>query len=261
MNTFRDYSKYYNLLYKDKEYSKEVDYVSNLIRMFSPEAETILDLGCGTGRHDELFVKCGYSVCGIDISEKMLEEANKLSENDKLSFSRGDIRNVELNKKFDVVISLFHVISYQITNKDLKNTFETASKHLKNEGLFIFDCWYGPAVLSERPSVRVKRLEDENIKLLRIAEPVIYPNENLVDVNYEILIEDKQRGNYEVLNETHTMRYLFKPEIENFMENAGFRVEKCEEWLSGNELGFDTWGVTFIGLKNKKFVEEMISTV
>jgi hypothetical protein len=141
------------------------------------------------------------------------------------------------------------MISYQTTNEDLKNTFETASKHLKNGGLFIFDCWYGPAVLSEKPSVRVKRLEDENTKLLRIAEPVMYPNENLVDVNYEILVEDKQSGNYEVLNETHTMRYLFKPEIESFMENAGLELIKCEEWLTGREAGFDTWGVTFYGAK------------
>ncbi len=86
MNTFGDYSKYYNLLYKDKEYSKEVDYVSNLIKKYSPEAKTILDLGCGTGRHDELFIKHGFSVWGVDISEKMLEEANKLAENDKLCF-------------------------------------------------------------------------------------------------------------------------------------------------------------------------------
>lgn len=249
MSVFGDYSKYYNLLYKDKEYSREVEYVSKLIKRYNPDLKTILDLGCGTGRHDKLLVKCGYSICGIDISEKMLEEANKLAEKDKLSFFKGDIRNLRLDQQFDVVISLFHVISYQTTNEDLKNTFETASKHLKNGGLFIFDCWYGPAVLSEKPSVRVKKLEDENTRLLRIAEPVMYPNENLVDVNYEILVEDKQRGNCEVLNETHTMRYLFKPEIESFMENAGFRLENYEEWLSGNEPGFDTWGVTFVGLK------------
>ncbi|KKG09826.1 methyltransferase type 11 [Methanosarcina sp. 2.H.T.1A.6] len=249
MNIFESYSKYYNLLYQDKEYSREVEYVSNLIKKYGPDSKTVLDLGCGTGRHDELFAKYGYSVCGIDISEKMLEEANKLAEKDKLSFFKGDIRNLKLDTQFDVVISLFHVISYQTTNEDLKNTFETASKHLKNGGLFIFDCWYGPAVLSEKPSVRVKRLEDENVKLLRIAEPVMYPNENLVDINYEILVEDKQSGNYEALNETHTMRYLFKPEIEIFMESTGFRLIMCEEWLSGNEPGFDTWGVTFLGLK------------
>jgi SAM-dependent methyltransferase len=250
MNIFGDYSKYYNLLYKNKEYSREVDYISKLINEFNPDAKTILDLGCGTGRHDELFVKYGYSVYGIDISEEMLKETNKLAEKRKLSFIKGDIRNLSLDKQFDVVVSLFHVISYQTTNEDLKNTFETASKHLKNGGLFIFDCWYGPAVLSEKPTVRVKRLEDENIKILRVAEPIIYPNENLVDVNYEILVEDKKKETYEVLSETHTMRYLFKPEIEIFMENTGLRLLKYEEWLSGNKPGFNTWGVMFLGLKN-----------
>ncbi|MDY0130988.1 MAG: methyltransferase domain-containing protein, partial [Methanosarcina vacuolata] len=70
MNVFGDYSKYYNLLYKDKEYSKEVEYVVNLINKYNPNSKTILDLGCGTGRHDELFAKYGYSVCGIDIRDR-----------------------------------------------------------------------------------------------------------------------------------------------------------------------------------------------
>ena len=249
MNVFGDYSSYYNLLYKNKDYSKEVEYISHLIKKFSPYAKTILDLGCGTGRHDELFAKRGYSVCGIDLSEKMLEEANKLAEKEKLSFVKGDIRNIELNRTFDVVVSLFHVISYQSTNEDLINTFETAHKHLNNGGVFIFDCWYGPAVLSDRPTVRVKRLEEKSIELLRVAEPIIYPNENLVDVNYEIIVKDKHKGSCEVLNETHTMRYLFKPEIEIFMRNAGFSLIRCEEWMSGNEPGFNTWAVTFLGKK------------
>ncbi len=76
----------------------------------------------------------------------------------------------------------------------------------------------------------------------------MHPNENVVDVNYEILLEDGKTA-VSVLNETHTMRYLFKPEIESFMENRGFRLVRCEEWLSGNQSGFNTWGVTFLGLK------------
>lgn len=249
MNIFGDYSKYYNLLYKNKEYSKEAEYVNNLIKKYMPDAKTILDLGCGTGKHDEFLLKKGYRVCGVDVSEKMLNEAKKLSRNEELYFLQGDIRNLNLGKTFDVVISLFHVISYQTSNDDLKNTFETAYSHLKNSGIFIFDCWYGPAVLTDRPVTRIKKLEDEEIKVLRIAEPVMYPNKNLVDVHYEIIIENKQNGHYEKLNETHTMRYLFKPEIEIFMENANLKLIKCEEWLTGKEAGFDTWGVTFMGQK------------
>lgn len=252
MNVFGDYSKYYNLLYKNKDYSKETEYIINFIKEFRPDAKTILDLGCGTGKHDEFLLKKGYCICGVDISEKMLNEAKKLSHGEDLYFLQGDIRNLDLGKTFDVVVSLFHVISYQVSNDDLKNTFETAYSHLKNGGIFIFDCWYGPAVLTDRPITRVKRLEDEEIKILRIAEPVMYPNKNLVDVNYEIIIENKQTRQYKILNETHTMRYLFKPEIEIYMENANLKLIKCEEWLTGREAGFDTWGVTFIGQKNEK---------
>lgn len=252
MSIFGDYSKYYNLLYKNKEYPKEVEYVNSLIKEHRPDAKTILDLGCGTGKHDEFLLKKGYSVCGVDTSEKMLSEARKLSPDEKLYFLQGDIRNLNIGKKFDVVISLFHVISYQTSNDDLKSTFETANNHLKNGGIFIFDCWYGPAVLTDRPVTRVKKLEDEEIKVLRIAEPVMHPNKNLVDVNYEVNIENKQTGHYEKLNETHTMRYLFKPEIEIFMGHANLKLIKCEEWLTGKEAGFDTWGVTFLGQKNEK---------
>jgi ubiquinone/menaquinone biosynthesis C-methylase UbiE len=57
-----------------------------------------LDLSRGTGRHDELLVKCVYAAFGVDLREKILEEANKLAEKEKLSFVKGDIRNIELNK-------------------------------------------------------------------------------------------------------------------------------------------------------------------
>ena len=51
----------------------------------------------------------------------------------------------------------------------------TAAKHLKPNGVFIFDFWYGPGVLTDPPVVRLKRLENEEIEVLRIAEPVMHP--------------------------------------------------------------------------------------
>ena len=138
------------------------------------------------------------------------------------------------------------MISYQTTNEDLQAAFATARDHLKPGGVFIFDCWYGPAVLSERPSVRIKRLEDEKITVTRIAEPVMYPNESVVDVNYQVFIKEKNSDAIEELQETHRMRYLFQPEINLFLANSDFKLTDSREWMTGSLPGFNTWGVCFI---------------
>ncbi len=106
----------------------------------------------------------GYKVAGIDLSREMLEISRRKAKERELNieFIQGDIRNMELNQKFDAVISMFAVISYQITNKDLMSTFKVASRHLKKNGLFIFDTWFGPAVLTQKPSERFKVIEKNN---------------------------------------------------------------------------------------------------
>ena len=44
------YSQYYDLLYSDKDYAGEVDYIIKLIKENSNEAKTLLDMGSGTGK-------------------------------------------------------------------------------------------------------------------------------------------------------------------------------------------------------------------
>lgn len=255
MSVFGKYSSYYNLLYKDKDYAGEAEYIHNLIQKHSPGAKSILDLGCGTGRHDLLLAEKGYSVTGVDQSEEMLAVANsQLStlnfQPSIVSFTQGDIRNVRLNETFDVVISLFHVMSYQITNEDLNAAFETVKVHLKKGGIFIFDFWYGPAVLTDKPAVRAKRLEDEDIFVTRIAEPVTHPNENIVDVNYHVFIRDKASDRVDEIKESHRMRYLFKPEIEFFCTKNGLKITEILEWMTDKEPGFESWCGVVIGEKN-----------
>ncbi len=122
-------------------------------------------------------------------------------------------------------------------------------EHLKPGGIFIFDVWYGPAVLSDRPSVRVKRLEDNQIAITRIAEPVMYPNDNLVDVNYQVFIQDKSNGEVEELKETHRMRYLFKPEVELLMQELQMELVNYRGETNEQKAGFDTWNIYFITRK------------
>lgn len=251
MSVFAQYSRYYDLLYKDKDYAGEVSFVNGLIKELAPAARTILELGCGTGIHAKLLAEAGYDIHGIDRSAEMLEGAQgRLAEVNpevagRLSFSQGDVRTVRVNGTFDVVISLFHVMSYQVTNEDILAALETARVHLKPGGLFIFDCWYGPAVLAQKPEVRIKRLEDEVIAVTRLAEPEIHVNDNIVDVNYHIMAIEKASNKFNELRETHHMRYLFRPEIEHYLSLKGMHIERSVEWMTGKGPGSDTWGVCF----------------
>jgi len=253
MAVFGNYAHYYYLLFQDKDYAGEVAFVCDLLQRYAPNATSILELGSGTGLHAKLLVEKGYTVCGIDQSQDMLEKAQvrllelSTEQSCQLQFSQGDIRSFRADQRFDVVISLFHVMSYQTTNQDLQAAFATARHHLKPGGVFLFDCWYGPAVLSDRPTVKVKRLEDDRITVTRIAEPVMYPNQNRVDVNYQILIQDRQSGSFEELQETHPMRYLFKPEVDLLLTQCGFECEAMGEWMTRNEPGWHTWGTYFVG--------------
>jgi len=249
MTCFADYARYYNLLYKDKDYAGEAQYVHKLIQTYKPNAKTILNLGCGTGNHDFELLKLGYEVTGIDLSSEMLAVASKrLTEKAQcanLDFVQGDIRTIRLNKTFDVVISLFHVMSYQTTNDDLQAAFYTAKTHLDTGGLFLFDCWYGPAVLSEPPVTRVKQLTDDTIEVLRIAEPVMRESNNMVDVNFLVTITDKSTRVSEQIKEKHQMRYLFKTEIDELARTNGMEKQFAYEWMKTCEPTAQSWGAFF----------------
>ena len=150
---------------------------------------------------------------------------------------------------YEAVISLFHVMSYQTTNTDLAAAFETAATHLEPGGLFLFDFWYGPAVLTQKPEVRVKRLEDDEIKVTRIAEPVMHVNESIVDVNYTVFIEVKATRKVEQVRETHRMRYLFLPELLQFADAEVWTDCKSFGWMKLQKLNQDDWAGLFFATK------------
>ena len=253
MSVFAGYSRYYDLLYRDKDYAGEARYVAELIRRHASQARTLMEIGCGTGSHAVELAQLGFDVSGVDMSEGMLESADTRRASlapaiaAKMEFARGDARTVRLGRKFDAVISLFHVMSYQTTNVDLAAAFTTAREHLEPGGVFVFDCWYGPAVLRQWPAVTEKNLSDDATEVARRAEPVIHATENVVDVNYTVVVTDKLTGANETLRETHRMRYLFTPEIEMALSAADMMLVDSRGWMTDSPPGFETWGAVFVG--------------
>lgn len=248
---FKDYARYYNLFYQDKDYLAETEYIIELLKLHGKDVTSILDLGCGTGQHDLHLAQHGYRVTGIDRSEEMLSVAEKSvaparAGNCAPRFFCSDMRDLRLEDTFDAVISLFHVMSYLPSNSDLVNAMTTARVHLQTGGIFIFDFWYGPGVLTDPPETRVRRYREGETEVTRISEPVLYHNDDLVDVHYQLLIRDRDGRIIDDIEETHRMRYLFAPELELMLEQVGFEVLGIYEYRTTDEPRLDSWNACMV---------------
>lgn len=240
---FNAYSRYYDLLYQDKDYPAEAGYIKNLLGRHGVSQGDLLEFGSGTGKHGRLLAAAGYRVHGIERSAEMVACAEQTA---GFTCQQGDIGTVHLGRTYDAVLSLFHVISYQTSNAALHAVFDRAAEHLPPGGLFVFDFWYSPAVYAQRPAVRVKRMGDSEVEITRIAEPTLYPNQNRVDVNYTIFSRDLRTGAIDSFAETHPMRHFSLPELDLLATIHGFQRLEAEEFLTGAAASEATWGVCVI---------------
>jgi ubiquinone/menaquinone biosynthesis C-methylase UbiE len=180
------------------------------------KVETVLDLGCGTGGHAIPLATRGYNVTGVDISSEMLERATSkvasLGLSNKVRFLQSDLSELKLEEKYDTVVCMFAVLSYQVSNKKLLDTFKAVRAHLKPGGIFVCDFWYGPAALRDLPVKREKWISGKETKIRRTASPTVSFNTNSVEVVYDL---ETFKGDEKVdeTTETHTMRYFFLPEL------------------------------------------------
>lgn len=236
----KEYAAYYDMLYKNKNYNVEADYIADLLHDESVTAGELLDVGCGTGKHLACMKAKGFSVSGVDLSQNMIQKAQQLLGND-VELQVSDAASFAFNKKFDVITSLFHVVSYLNDTDAVISSFKNIAKHLNKEGRFIFDFWHGAGCLTDFPKTKILRLEDEKCSLMRITEPVIHFNKNVIDVNFEIHLTDKISGKTNKINETHSMRYFFLPELEYYLKESGLRIEKAYRWLTKESLDSNAW--------------------
>lgn len=239
-----DYASQYDDLYTDKDYGAECDVLESVFdRYLNEKPRLLLDLGCGTGNHSIPLARRGYAVTGVDLSEEMLaharEKAKQLDGELKPVFHHGDIRTVRLNREFDVVLMMFAVLGYQLSNTDVEQALANVARHLNPGGLFIFDIWYGPAVLAIKPSDRVKVIPLPEGQLIRSAGGSLDTSRHLGTVNYHLW---RIRGD-RVVSETreqHTMRYFFPQELAYFLKVSGMQLLNLTAFPSLDEPVSDT---------------------
>jgi len=246
---FRSYGKYYDIIYADKDYEEECDFLEEIFRNYSKIIpKTILDGGCGTGGHAIPLAERGYEVTGIDLSEEMIniakEKASKTGVN--IDFNVMDLRKLRLNKKFDACICMFAVIDYLTNNKDLLKAMSNIREHLKNGSLLIFDFWYGPAVLTILPTSKMKIIKKEGVKIIRFAEPHLNTFHHVCEVHYYFIVTKENLVVYEG-KEKHVVRFYFPEEIKHYLEESGFQLSRLCPFLDLNaKVSEKTWNVSAI---------------
>ncbi len=243
-----DYSQVYDALYRDKDYEQECDFLEAIFKKYRNGIGKILDLGCGTAGHDLILARRGYEVTGVDRSEMMLRIAGQKVKNagESVDLIKSDITSLSLGKIFDAVISMFSVMNYLTTDEAISAACAVARGHLKNEGIFIFDAWHGPAVLNDRPVRRVKKVRNGKEKIVRVTEPIISIEFHTVEVKFRVT-RQKEDSATEEFNESHLVRYFIPEEMVSFLRNAGFsQVVLCPFLKLDQQLTDKDWHMTVI---------------
>lgn len=136
---FENYGKKYDQECFAQGTLGECDFIEKEINF--DKTISILDLGCGTGRHTIELTKRGYKVTGVDLSESQLQRAREKASEQNLSidFVQGDARNLPFNSEFDLVIMLCEG-AFPLMETDEMNfqILQNAFKALRQKGKFIF---------------------------------------------------------------------------------------------------------------------------
>jgi len=244
------YAKYYDLLYSDKDYEKECDFIEDIFKtLTSHNVRSIVDVSCGTGGHAIPLAKRGYKVTAFDLSEQMVRIARQKAAGLDIDIRVGDMTEFAPSVEYDCCISMFDSIDYLSDYEDIVKAFGNISKMVKRNGLFIFQYWNGPAVLTIRPSPKRKVVKKDDLTVIRYAEPTLMPMEQTVLVDYHIIA---MKGNKVIddFKEQHKLRFFFPLEIRHLLKTAGFELVKlCPAFDLSRDADETCWSVVAIARK------------
>lgn len=211
----------------------EVDFVEKEIE-FDKNA-TILDIGCGTGRHAIELAKRGYSVTAVDLSASQLAKARLKAGADNVSvqFKKADARYLDYSNQFDVVIMIcegaFPLMETDEMNFDI---LKNASNALKRKGVFVLTTLNGLFPLFHSVKDFLNQYSDHDVSRVNTFDLMTFRDYS----EYEH-VDDK--GNKKVLKCNE--RYYVPSEITWLLKTVGFSQidtygAELGKWSRNNKL-------------------------
>ncbi|GAB2459615.1 hypothetical protein GCM10011375_09550 [Hymenobacter qilianensis] len=225
---FTKTASYYDALYNFKDYSEASDHLHQLIQSYNPNAKTLLDVACGTGKHIE-HLRNRYQVVGIDLNAELLEVAHTRCPD--VPFYQKDMTDFDLSVTFDVVVCLFSSIAYVQTVDNLNKTVKCLAQHLNLGGLLVIEPWITPDqyVVGK---ITANFVDQPNLKIAWMYVSQLKDNTSVFNINYMV-------GTPEGVNnfsEEHIMGLWTDIDYRSAMEKASVEVNYDPKGLFGRGM-------------------------
>lgn len=160
---FTESADFYDLIYDEKDYDAEAEYVAQVIHDRVPAAVTLLDVACGTAAHAQRFADThGFRVRGIDLESAFVNIARRKVPS--AQFSVADMTDFDLGSTFDAVVCLFSSIGYVRTVANLRHAVTAMARHLAPSGVLVVEPWFAPGSMEHgRVTCTVRERPDGHI--------------------------------------------------------------------------------------------------
>lgn len=216
----------YDFVMSHVDYDFWAEYIYNLLCRHQPDADTVLELGCGTGSLAiALQPMGGYRYLATDISAEMIAVARRKAdeENVDVRFARADFTDFQTDEPVDVVLLLYDGLNYILEEDPIRGLMKSAYRAVRPGGLFIVD--------QSTPSNSVNNEaffeHSDSIGIFSFVRRSRYDEESrLHRTTLDITVKDKQ------FREEHVQRAYTLAEIRPLAEGAGFIVEDAYEGFS-----------------------------
>ncbi|MBN1501223.1 MAG: class I SAM-dependent methyltransferase [Spirochaetes bacterium] len=132
---------FYNLFsrYYDDIFRPDADLAAFISeRLKAAGVSEVLDIGCATGGYSDLFSRNGFKVSGIDLSENMIEQAEKKSELSGIKFNVLDMRKIGTfypESKFGAVLILGNTLVHITDDSEFAGFFQSVFRTLQHNGI------------------------------------------------------------------------------------------------------------------------------
>ncbi|MEP7322448.1 MAG: class I SAM-dependent methyltransferase [Saprospiraceae bacterium] len=223
---------FYNAIYKFKDYDGASKQLHSLIEQYHPNASTLLDVACGTGKHLGTLQNY-YQVQGLDISPEILTIAR--NEFPAIPFHEENMIDFNLGHQFDVITCLFSSIAYVKTVKNLNQAVSSMADHLELGGIMVIEPWVSPENYW-RNKIIANFVDEPDLKISWMYAHEMIDLISVFNINYLV---GTPLG-VEHFTELHEMGLFTHQQYLDSFQKAGLKVEYDVKGLFGRGmyLGF-----------------------